>query len=72
MNRTTSTNRDGWLRLRFYLEDLRVGEVVTVENVTNETHLAAHSVDLVLRALARAGLFERRGDCYVRCHLDWS
>jgi hypothetical protein len=28
-------------------------------------------VDLVLQALTRAGLFERQGERFVRCQLDW-
>jgi hypothetical protein len=62
---------DGWTRLRSYLTALQVGDRITVDDTSTETHLAPEKVLLVLQALVRAGLFERHDDSFVRCHLDW-
>jgi hypothetical protein len=62
-------NDDAWHRLRVWLTGLRPGDIVTASEATDRTDLAPETVHIVLTALTRANLFERRGDAFVRRQL---
>ena len=57
---------DGWARLEHYLSNLRSGDVTTVGEAMSETALGSETVAMVLDALSRADLFDRRDQHYIR------
>ncbi len=59
--------RRSWDRLQELLVELKTGDTITLGSVTTATGLESESVEVVLRGLTRAGLFEQRNDTtYVR------
>jgi hypothetical protein len=63
---------ESWKLLESILTDLRVGDVVTVDQVAGQTGMTSDTVDVVLAALTRAGLFAQLDNQYTRCpRTDW-
>jgi hypothetical protein len=65
----SDSTSDAWLRLKAYLAELRPGDVITTRGTVTQTQLEPESVEVVLSALTRANLFERRGDFFIRLNL---
>jgi hypothetical protein len=59
-------NPESWARLEHYLSSLRPGDVTTVAETMGATALTSETVAMVLDALSRAELFDRRDQHYIR------
>jgi hypothetical protein len=66
---SSTTDREAWARLEAMLTAMHTGAVITVDEVVAETGIAVESVEVVLEALARAHLFQRHGQHFMRVSL---
>jgi hypothetical protein len=66
---STTANPEAWARLEILLSAMHPGEVITVEEVVDQTGIVMESVALVLDALVGAALFERHEHHFVRLSL---
>ena len=55
-----------WDRLQKMLLGLEPDQTVTVDEIVAETELSPETVFMVLDGLAKAGLFVKRGEVFVR------
>ena len=51
------------------LNALNAGDVITVDRAVTETGIVIESVELVLKTLVRANLFEQNGHHFIRVSL---
>jgi hypothetical protein len=61
-----ATKAEAWSRFEAWLAAMRPGDGTTVAQAVVETGMSPESVQVVFDALARADLFERHGDCFLR------
>jgi hypothetical protein len=62
--------RVGWNRLENTLITIKPGETITVDSLATESGLLPETVEIVLNALTKAELFERKdGNVFVRRRL---
>ena len=64
---TMQSHASAWDRLQAILLSLKPGETITVDQIVADTELTPETVRMILDGLAKAGLFERRGEsAFVR------
>ena len=63
---TPDSSISPWDRLQEILVALTPGQTITVEGVAADTGLSPDTTRMILDGLAKAGLFERRDDVFVR------